>query len=187
MSMASDFLQEATKMLTPQSRKKEWYEGISACISILVLLCHLGSSSCRYSAYFPRGWRGSMRSLSEDDLSAEDWRMRFFHGTRISAFFRISYKVKIDSKLNSMFRLSRTVKLMLHCRGRRLLQLIAGNPVPFATMYSLGNIISLCSTCFLYGPWTQAKKMFAPTRYALQHLLLLKRWMCTFHNVSRFI
>lgn len=32
-------------------------------------------------------------------------------------------------------------------------------------MYSLGNIISLCSTCFLYGPWTQAKKMFAPTRW----------------------
>lgn len=46
----------------------------------------------------------------------------------------------------------------------RLFQLLLGNPVPFATMYSLGNIISLCSTCFLYGPWTQAKKMFAPTR-----------------------
>jgi hypothetical protein len=47
----------------------------------------------------------------------------------------------------------------------RIFQLIAGNPVPFATMYTTGNIISLCSTCFLYGPWTQAKKMMAPTRY----------------------
>mmetsp|Transcript_9857 Transcript_9857/g.9587 ORF Transcript_9857/g.9587 Transcript_9857/m.9587 type:complete len:173 (-) Transcript_9857:105-623(-) len=47
----------------------------------------------------------------------------------------------------------------------RIFQLIAGNPVPFATMYTMGNIISIMSTCFLHGPWTQAKKMFAPTRY----------------------
>jgi len=31
-------------------------------------------------------------------------------------------------------------------------------------MYTVGNIISICSTCFLYGPWSQAKKMFATTR-----------------------
>jgi hypothetical protein len=47
----------------------------------------------------------------------------------------------------------------------RLLQLLKGNPEPFATMYTIGNIIGMCSTCFLYGPWSQAKKMFAPTRY----------------------
>jgi len=46
----------------------------------------------------------------------------------------------------------------------RLITLLEGNPVPFATMYTTGNIISICATCFLYGPWTQAKKMFAPTR-----------------------
>lgn len=46
----------------------------------------------------------------------------------------------------------------------RIISLIEGNPVPFATMYTTGNIISICATCFLYGPWTQAKKMFAPTR-----------------------
>ena len=46
----------------------------------------------------------------------------------------------------------------------RLITLIEGNPVPFATMYTTGNVISICATCFLYGPWTQAKKMFAPTR-----------------------
>jgi hypothetical protein len=31
-------------------------------------------------------------------------------------------------------------------------------------MYTLGNIISICATCFLYGPWSQLKKMFALTR-----------------------
>lgn len=48
----------------------------------------------------------------------------------------------------------------------RLIQLLEGDPVPFAVMYTLGNIISISSTCFLYGPWTQAKKMFASTRSA---------------------
>lgn len=46
----------------------------------------------------------------------------------------------------------------------RLVQLLEGNPVPFATTYTIGNIISICSTCFLYGPWTQAKSMFAHNR-----------------------
>lgn len=52
----------------------------------------------------------------------------------------------------------------------RLMQLIAGNPTPFATMYTIGNIVSLCSTCFLFGPWTQFKKMFAWTRYDLHFI-----------------
>ena len=46
----------------------------------------------------------------------------------------------------------------------RLIGLLQGNPTPFAVMYTTGNVISICSTCFLYGPWTQAKKMFEPTR-----------------------
>ena len=47
----------------------------------------------------------------------------------------------------------------------RLLELLHGNPVPFALMYTIGNVISICATCFLYGPWSQAKQMFAPTRF----------------------
>lgn len=47
----------------------------------------------------------------------------------------------------------------------RLVTLIKGNPEPFATSYTIGNILGICSTCFLYGPWTQFKKMFAPTRF----------------------
>jgi hypothetical protein len=47
----------------------------------------------------------------------------------------------------------------------RLVQLMKGDPAPFATMYTLGNIIGISSTCFLYGPWAQAKNMFAETRF----------------------
>lgn len=46
----------------------------------------------------------------------------------------------------------------------RIVQLLTGNPTPFAIMYTIGNVISICSTCFLYGPYSQAKKMFATTR-----------------------
>ncbi|KAK7871174.1 hypothetical protein R5R35_002415 [Gryllus longicercus] len=34
----------------------------------------------------------------------------------------------------------------------------------FAIFYTLGNIISIMSTCFLMGPINQIKKMFAQTR-----------------------
>ena len=47
----------------------------------------------------------------------------------------------------------------------RLVQLLKGDPTPFAVLYTLGNIIGICSTCFFYGPWSQMKKMFASTRY----------------------
>ncbi|KAJ8964395.1 hypothetical protein NQ314_004932 [Rhamnusium bicolor] len=39
-----------------------------------------------------------------------------------------------------------------------------GLPV-FAVFYTLGNIVSMLSTCFLMGPFNQIKKMFAPTRF----------------------
>jgi len=47
----------------------------------------------------------------------------------------------------------------------RLIKLMEGDPEPFATMYTIGNIVGLFSTCFLYGPVSQVKQMFAPTRY----------------------
>ncbi|XP_071455366.1 vesicle transport protein SFT2A [Hetaerina americana] len=34
----------------------------------------------------------------------------------------------------------------------------------FSVIYTLGNLVSLASTCFLMGPFNQIKKMFAPTR-----------------------
>ncbi|KAL0268255.1 UNVERIFIED_CONTAM: hypothetical protein PYX00_010271 [Menopon gallinae] len=36
--------------------------------------------------------------------------------------------------------------------------------IAFAVFYTLGNICSMGSTCFLMGPVKQLKKMFAPTR-----------------------
>lgn len=36
--------------------------------------------------------------------------------------------------------------------------------VIFGVLYTLGNILSLASTCFLMGPFNQIKKMFAKTR-----------------------
>lgn len=47
----------------------------------------------------------------------------------------------------------------------RLVQLIEGNPEPFAIMYTIGNVLGISSSCFLFGPWAQMKKMFAPIRY----------------------
>lgn len=49
----------------------------------------------------------------------------------------------------------------------RLIRLVEGDPMPFATMYTIGNVLGLCSTCFLYGPVSQIKQMFAPTRYCV--------------------
>jgi len=49
----------------------------------------------------------------------------------------------------------------------RLVKLLKGDPEPFAVMYTIGNLLGLFSTCFLYGPTSQVKKMFATTRYRL--------------------
>ena len=46
----------------------------------------------------------------------------------------------------------------------RLVELIGGNPKPFAICYTLGNVISICSSFFLAGPYKQFKSMLAPTR-----------------------
>jgi len=46
----------------------------------------------------------------------------------------------------------------------RLSQLIVGNPGPFVVTTTMGNVVSLCGSCFLTGPTSQAKKMFHETR-----------------------
>lgn len=42
--------------------------------------------------------------------------------------------------------------------------LATGNPAPFAVMYTIGNIIALAATFFLWGPKAQLKAMFKPIR-----------------------
>ena len=43
-------------------------------------------------------------------------------------------------------------------------QLLKGHPAPFAITYTLGNLISVCSTMLLVGPMRQLKRMSEPTR-----------------------
>ena len=62
----------------------------------------------------------------------------------------------------------------------RLTQLLLGNPTPFAVMYSLGNILSMSSTCFLFGPVAQAKKMCAITRIATTSVYFFFMFLCLF-------
>jgi hypothetical protein len=47
------------------------------------------------------------------------------------------------------------------------------HPEKFAIMYSLGNIIALMSTCFLWGPMSQMKKMFEKVRVVATIVYLL--------------
>jgi hypothetical protein len=46
----------------------------------------------------------------------------------------------------------------------RMVQLVGGNPVPFVLFYSLGNVISLLGSFFLWGPLAQLKSMFEGVR-----------------------
>lgn len=46
----------------------------------------------------------------------------------------------------------------------RVALLIRGDPRPFALYFTLGSLLSICSSFFLTGPWKQVKKMFSPVR-----------------------
>lgn len=48
-----------------------------------------------------------------------------------------------------------------------------GDLVKFAVLYSIGNIIALCSTMFLMGPAKQVKRMFKKDRAAATVIYLL--------------
>ncbi len=47
------------------------------------------------------------------------------------------------------------------------------HPEKFAILYSIGNIVALGSSCFLWGPWAQVKNMFAPIRAVATIIYLL--------------
>lgn len=46
----------------------------------------------------------------------------------------------------------------------RLTQMLRGNPVPLVVRTTLGNVLTLCGTCFLTGPQQQARRMFHKSR-----------------------
>ena len=70
----------------------------------------------------------------------------------------------------------------------------------FAVFYTLGNILSMASTCFLMGPFNQIKKMFASTRAIATILVFasfiltllaalvvsLSLFLCAWFNLIRF-
>ena len=41
---------------------------------------------------------------------------------------------------------------------------ISSNPTQFVLLYTLGNIVALFGTMFLWGPWSQIKRMFEAHR-----------------------
>mmetsp|Transcript_47602 Transcript_47602/g.74331 ORF Transcript_47602/g.74331 Transcript_47602/m.74331 type:complete len:103 (-) Transcript_47602:458-766(-) len=48
--------------------------------------------------------------------------------------------------------------LILNCFSVvRIAELLLGNPVPFAVCFTLGNLLSMGSMCFLVGPMRQCK------------------------------
>lgn len=64
------------------------------------------------------------------------------------------------------------IGILLSLLGSVALFLHKGMAV-FAVFYTLGNLTSLASTCFLMGPINQFKKMFASTRIIATILVLV--------------
>ncbi|XP_065165970.1 vesicle transport protein SFT2B [Atheta coriaria] len=56
--------------------------------------------------------------------------------------------------------------------------LFLGGVKLFAVFYTLGNVVSIASTCFLVGPVNQFKKMFAATR-AIATILVISSFILT--------
>ncbi|CAH0563901.1 unnamed protein product [Brassicogethes aeneus] len=48
----------------------------------------------------------------------------------------------------------------------------------FAIFYTLGNVVSMASTCFLMGPFNQIQKMFASTR-AIATIIVIASFILT--------
>jgi len=55
----------------------------------------------------------------------------------------------------------------------RFSKLLQGDPIPFVTTFTMGNIIALCGTCFMSGPKSQLKRMFKKTRRVASILYML--------------
>lgn len=71
-----------------------------------------------------------------------------------------------------LFAICFIVGILLSFLGSFALFLNKGLSV-FAIFYTLGNIVSMASTCFLMGPFKQIKKMFATTRLIATLIVIL--------------
>ncbi|XP_017495075.1 PREDICTED: vesicle transport protein SFT2A-like, partial [Rhagoletis zephyria] len=78
--------------------------------------------------------------------------------TQINEMSTLSWSTRIKG-----FCICFVLGIVLSFLGSLMLFLHRG-VVVFAVFYTLGNIISMASTCFLMGPVNQIKKMFSSTR-----------------------
>jgi len=54
--------------------------------------------------------------------------------------------------------------ILMACSLITIPGLALGKPAPFAVLYTIGNIVALSATFFLWGPMAQLKSMFKPIR-----------------------
>jgi len=94
------------------------------------------------------------RALSGDDEDEEQGIV-----TQISDASTLSWSTRIKG-----FVICFVLGAAFSVLGSSLLFIPRKGLVLFAVLYTLGNILSLSSTCFLMGPVNQIKKMFAKTR-----------------------
>ncbi|XP_014298739.1 vesicle transport protein SFT2A isoform X2 [Microplitis demolitor] len=87
--------------------------------------------------------------------------------TQISDGTTLSWSTRIKG-----FAICFIIGILLSFLGSFALFLHKGLTV-FAVFYTLGNIVSLMSTCFLMGPVNQLKKMFASTRIIATLIVIL--------------
>ena len=71
-------------------------------------------------------------------------------------------------------------------RATRVAKLLTGYPRPFVLYFSLGSVLSICSSFFLTGPWKQVKKMFAPSRAVATSVYLITLALTLFVALSPY-
>lgn len=67
---------------------------------------------------------------------------------------------------------------------------LLGNPIPLGFRYTIANVLSLVSYCFLVGPEQHCKGMFAPGRRlntVVYLSSLIATFFCIFYLHSRFL
>eukprot|EP00903_Cladosiphon_okamuranus_P010684 g10099.t1 len=68
----------------------------------------------------------------------------------------------------------------------RVALLLTGRPRPFVLYFTLGSLLSICSSFFLTGPWKQVKKMFAPGRALVTSIYLTTLALTLFVALSPY-
>lgn len=103
------------------------------------------------------------KALSGDDQDEEAGIM-----TQMYESSTLSWSTRIRG-----FLICFVVGILFSLLGTFFMFLPHGGLILFGIFYSLGSLMSLSSTCFLMGPVSQLKKMFAATRIIATILVLV--------------